>query len=41
MDESWGDPENFRPERFIDGSGNIVTPSRFLPFSAGIYTNIK
>ncbi|XP_061937436.1 methyl farnesoate epoxidase [Apis cerana] len=35
MDESWGDPENFRPERFIDGSGNIVTPSRFLPFSAG------
>lgn len=41
MDESWGDPEIFRPERFIDESGNIVTPSRFLPFSAGIYANIE
>ncbi|XP_076622110.1 putative cytochrome P450 303a1 [Colletes latitarsis] len=35
MDESWGDPEDFRPERFIDESGNIITPQKFYPFSIG------
>ncbi|XP_031827989.1 putative cytochrome P450 303a1 [Nomia melanderi] len=35
MDESWGDPEVFRPERFIDESGNIVTPNTYFPFSIG------
>lgn len=35
MDESWGDPENFRPERFIDESGNIVVPQSYFPFSIG------
>ncbi|XP_043248159.1 probable cytochrome P450 303a1 [Colletes gigas] len=35
MDESWGDPEDFRPERFIDESGNIITPQTFYPFSTG------
>ncbi|XP_078041055.1 putative cytochrome P450 303a1 [Augochlora pura] len=35
MDESWGDPENFRPERFIDEQGNIVTPTTYFPFSIG------
>ncbi|XP_033308798.1 probable cytochrome P450 303a1 [Bombus bifarius] len=35
MDESWGDPENFRPERFIDESGNIITPPTYLPFGLG------
>nr|XP_012153072.1 PREDICTED: probable cytochrome P450 303a1 [Megachile rotundata] len=35
MGESWGDPENFRPERFIDESGNIVTPPMYFPFSIG------
>lgn len=41
MDESWGDPENFRPERFIDESGNIITPPTYLPFGFGKYFNIK
>nr|XP_034177863.1 probable cytochrome P450 303a1 [Osmia lignaria]XP_034177871.1 probable cytochrome P450 303a1 [Osmia lignaria] len=35
MGESWGDPENFRPERFINESGNIVTPQTYFPFSIG------
>ncbi|XP_076241382.1 putative cytochrome P450 303a1 [Calliopsis andreniformis] len=35
MDESWGDPDNFRPERFIDESGNIITPHTYFPFSIG------
>ncbi|XP_026669976.1 methyl farnesoate epoxidase-like isoform X2 [Ceratina calcarata] len=35
MDESWGDPEVFRPERFIDESDNIITPNKYFPFSIG------
>ncbi|XP_050460249.1 probable cytochrome P450 303a1 [Cataglyphis hispanica] len=35
MDESWSDPENFRPERFLDNSGNVVTPEKYFPFSIG------
>ncbi|XP_017794201.1 PREDICTED: probable cytochrome P450 303a1 [Habropoda laboriosa] len=35
MDESWGDPEDFRPERFIDESGNIIAPNVYFPFSIG------
>ncbi|XP_076169836.1 putative cytochrome P450 303a1 [Ptiloglossa arizonensis] len=35
MDESWGDPEDFRPERFIDKSGNLITPHMYFPFSIG------
>ena len=39
--EFWGDPERFRPERFLDASGNLVPadhPRRrhLMPFSAGI-----
>lgn len=41
MDESWGDPENFRPERFIDESGNTVAPQTYFPFSIGRYFKIK
>ena len=34
--EYWGDPEVFRPERFIDESGNkIIKHEAFMPFSAG------
>ena len=41
MDESWSDPEDFRPERFIDESGNIITPAAYFPFSLGTYFKIK
>ncbi|KAK0176822.1 hypothetical protein PV328_000926 [Microctonus aethiopoides] len=35
MDESWSDPEVFRPERFIDPEGNISLPNQYIPFSIG------
>ena len=35
--ELWGDPENFRPERFIDEDGCIVRPDYYIPYSAGLY----
>ncbi|XP_011266920.2 probable cytochrome P450 303a1 [Camponotus floridanus] len=35
MDESWIDPEDFCPERFLDSSGNVVTPKKYFPFSLG------
>ncbi|XP_035699676.1 cytochrome P450 1A1-like [Branchiostoma floridae] len=32
----WGDPEVFRPERFLDDDGKVLPkPSALLPFSAG------
>lgn len=31
----WGDPETFRPERFLDASGNVHKPEYFIPFSVG------
>lgn len=30
----WGDPENFRPERFIK-DGKVVIPDEYLPFGYG------
>ncbi|XP_005111348.2 cytochrome P450 2U1 [Aplysia californica] len=36
MDEKvWGDPQNFRPERFLDSQGNIVKKEQLIPFSLG------
>lgn len=35
MDDSWNDPYNFRPERFLDNDNNIVTPEKFFPFGIG------
>jgi len=37
MDPSyWGDPETFRPERFIDPSTNtLIRHERFMPFGHG------
>lgn len=36
MDEHyWKDPFNFRPERFIDESGDIVFHEPFMPFGSG------
>ncbi|GAB6023740.1 Cytochrome P450 2 sub R member 1 [Chamberlinius hualienensis] len=31
----WGDPKNFRPERFIGPNGDCVKPEYLLPFSMG------
>ncbi|KAL3862713.1 hypothetical protein ACJMK2_008666, partial [Sinanodonta woodiana] len=28
----WGDPENFRPERFVSEEGTLVKPDEFIPF---------
>lgn len=35
MDDSWNDPYNFRPERFLDNDNNVVTPEKFFPFGIG------
>ena len=36
MDKSfWGDPEVFRPERFLDENNNIVNTERLIPFGLG------
>ena len=33
----WGDPQVFRPERFIDNKGNLLNPDELVPFSMGVY----
>ncbi|XP_062550245.1 probable cytochrome P450 305a1 [Armigeres subalbatus] len=33
--EHWGDPENFRPERFIGPDGKITNTERLIPFGLG------
>lgn len=33
--ELWGDPENFRPERFLSKNGAVQKPEYFIPFSTG------
>ncbi|XP_046330039.2 cytochrome P450 2D26-like [Haliotis rufescens] len=31
----WGDPHNFRPQRFLDEDGQFVKKDEFIPFSLG------
>ena len=31
----WGDPQNFRPERFISKDGTFVRHEALIPFGAG------
>ena len=31
----WGDPETFRPERFLDENGVVVKPENLIPFFLG------
>ncbi|XP_046558211.1 cytochrome P450 2U1-like [Haliotis rubra] len=31
----WGDPDNFRPDCFLDDSGTVVKRDEFIPFSLG------
>lgn len=33
----WGDPENFRPERFLDDKGQILNNEHLIPFNFGEY----
>ncbi|KAF5297444.1 hypothetical protein FQR65_LT01375 [Abscondita terminalis] len=35
--EIWGDPDVFRPERFLDKNGQVLVSQEFLPFSMGIF----
>ncbi len=43
--EIWGDPDVFRPERFLDESGTkVVKHEALIPFSSGklsLYTCVK
>ncbi|XP_072040994.1 cytochrome P450 2U1-like [Amphiura filiformis] len=34
--EVWTNPEEFRPERFLDDEGNICQPKEYMPFSVGL-----
>ncbi|KAL3861233.1 hypothetical protein ACJMK2_007281 [Sinanodonta woodiana] len=31
----WGDPANFRPERFVSEEGTLLKPAEFIPFLKG------
>lgn len=33
--EHWGDPEIFRPERFINEKGDFINDSWLMPFGLG------
>ena len=33
--EYWGDPETFRPERFLNTDGSYRKDERFIPFGKG------
>jgi len=34
--DDWHQPQQFRPERFLDESGNVIDKDRIIPFSLGI-----
>jgi len=31
----WGDPENFRPERFLDADNKIINSAKVIAFGLG------
>lgn len=33
--QHWGDPEVFRPERFLNDAGKIINDSWLIPFGIG------
>ncbi|GFO49653.1 cytochrome p450 2j5 [Plakobranchus ocellatus] len=33
--KTWGDPEKFRPERFLGAKGNLINQDEFIPFGLG------
>lgn len=36
-EEYWGDPEIFRPERFLSEEGYLKPSDHLIPFALGIY----
>jgi len=36
--DDWQQPQQFRPERFLDESGNVINRDRIIPFSLGAST---
>lgn len=39
--EIWGDPEVFRPERFLDEEGKITSHEKFIPFGLGLLIRLS
>jgi cytochrome P450 len=37
----WGDPEVFRPERFLDEKGQLLKKDYSLPFGAGQWRHVQ
>jgi len=37
----WDQPEQFRPERFLDESGNVIGREKVINFGLGMSTNFK
>jgi len=35
--DDWQQPQQFRPERFLDQSGNVIDRDKVIPFSLGRY----
>jgi len=35
----WKDPENFRPERFLDAENKIINSQRVIAFGLGMLLN--
>jgi len=38
--DDWQQPQQFRPERFLDESGNVVNRDQIIPFSLGMLTYV-
>jgi len=38
-EEIWGDPQAFRPERFLDANMKIINDDKLFAFGAGMSTN--
>ena len=34
-EKTWGDPYEFRPERFLDENGQVTNTEKLVPFSVG------
>ena len=39
--DDWQQPQQFRPERFLDQSGYVIGRDQVIPFSLGIFHNVS